>query len=56
MTRIVITPQKWNRVLKPIWEEGRGVVVIPCDPYALLERLDLLFASKAEGHTGVGNE
>ena len=36
--------------------EGEGVVVIPSDPYALLERLDLLLASQEAGHTGVRNE
>ena len=36
--------------------EGSGVVVIPSDPNALLERLDLLLASQEAGHTGVGNE
>ena len=35
--------------------EGEGVV-IPSDPNALLERLDLLVASQEAGHTGVGNE
>ena len=33
-----------------------GIVVIPSDPNALLERLDLLLASQEAGHTGVGNE
>ena len=37
--------------------KGKGVtVVIPEDPNALLERLDLLLASQEAGHTGVGNE
>ena len=37
--------------------EGKGVtVVIPEDPNALLERLDLLLASQEAGHIGVGNE
>ena len=54
-----------ENVLKPIWEnrryfEGSGTgsatVIIPCDPNALLERLDLLMASKAAGNTGVRNE
>ena len=36
--------------------EGEGVVVIPSDPNALLERLDLLLASQEAGHTGVWNE
>ena len=52
---------KWNTILKDIWAnrkkyEGSGVVVIPSDPNALLERLDLLLASQEAGHTGVGNE
>ncbi len=52
---------KWNHLLKQIWNErgkyeGRGVVIIPSDPNALLERLDLLMASKGAGNTGVGNE
>ena len=52
---------KWKKILSPIWHnrekyEGKGVVVIPGDPKALLERLDLLLASQEAGHTGVGNE
>ena len=61
---------KWERILAPIWfgkkgglhkfpkkgYEGKGVVVIPSDPNALLERLDLLLASQEAGHTGVRNE
>ena len=62
---------KWKKLLSPIWHrkksriifpkkkegyEGEGVVVIPSDPNALLERLDLLLASQEAGHTGVGNE
>ena len=36
---------------------GKGVtVIIPEDPNALLERLDLLLSSQEAGHTGVGNE
>ena len=51
---------KWTRLLKTIWDkrkkyEGKGVVVILSDPNALLERLDLLLASKTAGHTNVGN-
>ena len=62
---------KW-KLLSPIWYrkkgglyrfpkkkegyEGEGVVVIPSDPNALLERLDLLLASQEAGHTGVRNE
>ena len=53
---------KWVFLLGPIWKskkkeyEGEGVVVIPSDPNALLERLDLLLASQEAGHTGVRNE
>ena len=55
---------KWKLLLSPIWfgletkkgYEGSGVVVIPSDPNALLERLDLLLASQEAGHTGVRNE
>ena len=51
---------KWKELLRHIWFatkfEGKGVVVIPSDPNALLERQDLLLASKEAGHTGVGNE
>ena len=62
---------KWVNILRPIWNrkksriifpkekegyEGEGVVVIPSDPNALLERLDLLLASQEAGHTGVRNE
>ena len=58
---------KWENIIKPIWEnimekmneeeyKGEGVVVIPSDPNALLERLDLLLASQEAGHTGVRNE
>ena len=62
---------KWMNILRPIWNrkkggiyiskkkegyEGKGVVVIPSDPNALLERLDLLLASQKAGHTGVRNE
>ena len=57
--------KKWNNILTYIWHtgkfpekeyEGTGVVVIPSDPNALLERLDLLLASQKAGHTGVRNE
>ena len=50
---------KWERIIAPIWfgkKKGSGVVVIPSDPNALLERLDLLLASQEAGHTGVRNE
>ena len=35
---------------------GKGVVVIPSNPNALFERLDLLLTSKEAGNTGVENE
>ena len=55
---------KWKYILKPFWDnrreysvyKGEGVVVIPSDPNALLERLDLLLVSQDAGRTGVGNE
>ena len=56
---------KWRKIFNPIWHNrevirkghyGSGVVVIPSDPNALLERLDLLLASQEAGHTGVRNE
>ena len=51
---------KWE-LLGNIWAkrekyEGKGVVVIPSNPNALLERLNLLLASQKAGHTGVRNE
>ena len=47
---------KWKYLLSDRREyEGKGVVVIPSDPNALLERLDLLLESKEAGHTGVEN-
>ena len=52
---------KWRFIMKDIWYNkenylGSGVIVIPSDPNALLEKLDLLLASQEAGHTGVGNE
>ena len=55
---------KWNYILSPFWDnrrnysvyEGKGVVVIPSYPNALIKRLDLLLASQEAGNTGVGNE
>ena len=32
------------------------IVILPCDPIALLEGLYILMASKATGNTGVRNE
>ena len=31
-------------------------IILPCDPIALVERLDILMASKAAENTGVRNE
>ena len=31
-------------------------IILPCDPIALVERLDILLASKAAENTGVRNE
>ena len=51
---------KWKNILSPIWFRGefagKGIVIMPSDPNALLESLDLLLASQEAGHTGVGNE
>ena len=58
---------KWKHILKQIWDEkdlytGNGLtpsiptIILPCDPIALVERLDILMASKAAGNTGVRNE
>ena len=51
---------KWMTLLRPIWHRGefagKGIIMMPSDPNALLERLDLLLASQEAGHTGVGNE
>ena len=52
---------KWLGILSEIWKHrkefgGKGIVIMPSDPNALLERLDLLLASQEAGHTGVGNE
>jgi len=58
---------KYKTLIKPIWEDlygysshrvGKGLktTIIPKDPIALVERLDLLLASKKAGNTGVRNE
>ena len=55
---------KWKHIRKQIWDEkdlytGNGITpsipttILPCDPIALLERLDILMASKEAGNTGV---
>lgn len=55
--------EKWLKLIKPIWEtraqyEGNGIptVILPSDPNALIDRLDLLMASRTAGNTGVLNE
>ena len=58
---------KWRHILKPICDEkelytGKGLmaalltIILPSDPIALVERLDILMASKSAGNTGVRNE
>ena len=58
---------KWKHILKPIWDEkylytGNDLkpsvpaIILPCDPIALVERLDILMASKAAGNTSARNE
>ena len=53
--------------IEPIWDEkdhyiGNGLtpsvptIILTFDPIALVERLDILMASKAAGNTGVKNE
>ena len=53
---------KWRKILSNIWTnrknyERQGIgptVVIPADPHALADRLELLLASKAAGNELVG--
>ena len=58
---------EWKHILKPIWDEKElytrngltpsvPAIILPCDPIALVERLDMMIASKAAGNTGVRNE
>ena len=58
---------KWRHILKPIWDEkelytGKSLtaalptIILPSDPIVLVERQDILMASKAAGNTGVRNE
>lgn len=52
---------KWIKILKPIWKKskkvkGSGTIFLPKDPNALVERLELLMASRQAGNTGVINE
>ena len=57
--------EKWRVYVKPIWDvynktnvdgSGHPSIILPSDPNALLERFDLLVASKKAGNTGVQNE
>ena len=48
--------ERLSSALIPGGYEGKGVFVIPSDPNALFERLELLLASKEVGNTGVENE
>ena len=49
---------KWKHILKPIWDEkdlytgnrltpSIPTIILPCDPIALVQRLDILMASKS---------
>ena len=63
-TRATITPKPvrdkngkdYLKLFGIIGKSMKWVVIIPCDPNALLERLELLLAGTEAGHTGVGNE
>ena len=41
---------------RPTEETGSGLTILPSDPNALIERLDLLLASQNAGHSNVRNE
>ena len=58
---------KWKNILKPIWDDKElytgkfltssvATIFLTSDPIALIERLDILMASKASGNTDVRNE
>ena len=60
-------PTEAGSTLNPIWDHkdlytGNGLtpsvptIILPCDPISLVERLDILMASKVAGNTGVRNE
>ena len=51
---------KWKNILNPIWDEKElftgncltpsvPAIILSCDPFALVERLDILMANKAAG-------
>ena len=57
MEAYIKTNLKWKELytgqgLKP----SVATIILPSDPVALVERLDILMASKAAGNTGVRNE
>ena len=71
MTKVKLneSQQSWKlkHILKPIWDEnymytGNGItpsvpiIILPCDPIAIGERLDIPMTSKAAGNTRVRNE
>ena len=41
---------------RPEEETDSGLTILPSDPNALIDRLDLLLSSQNAGHTGVRNE
>ena len=58
---------KWKHILKRICDEkdrytrnglipSVPAIILLCDPIALVERIDILMASKTAGNTGVRNE
>ena len=51
---------KWKEILKPIWKSqrktGDGIIIIPSDPSALLEKFDLLASGFQAGNTTLRNE
>ena len=58
---------QWRHILKLIWDEkdlytGNGltpsvlIIILPCDPIALVEILAILMASKSAGNTELRNE
>jgi len=59
--------QKYKEIIRPIWDmvysgvrpsigQGVGTTVIPSNPDALIDRLDLLMASNVAGNTSIRNE
>ena len=52
--------QESSQADKPIWEskirKGKGIVILPSDPNALVEMLSLQMAGSKVGNTGAANE